>query len=188
MPRYSQIHIHIYICICVYIKSRDGSAISTATPLQLLLVLRQLVEQQWRKCHKEIISRVSHSFWRRGAGERGMRGVRCQSCQSIGLVLSSSPFFLFLEPVVVSKSFIDFQLWMITLQEFRFYVSVYKIVKLLVIDKYTRKACSVGVLGVLVTVAAAVAVCVCVCVLGCVCSCRSRSRAALRPKLSIPII
>lgn len=73
---------------------------------------------------------------------------------------------------------------MITLQEFRFYVSVYKIVKLLVIDKYTRKsysclcAGSVGLLGVLVTVAAAV----------CVCSCRSHSRAALRPKLSIPII
>lgn len=31
---------------------------------------------------------------------------------------------------------------MITLQEFRFYVSVYKIVKLLVIDKYTRNSCS----------------------------------------------
>lgn len=187
MPRYSQIHIHIYICICVYIKSRDGSAISTATPLQLLLVLRQLVEQQWRKCHKEIISRVSHSFWWRGGLGKGVGGCAAKVVKASGWCCPLL-LFLFLEPVVVSKSFIDFQLWMITLQEFRFYVSVYKIVKLLVIDKYTRKACSVGVLGVLVTVAAAVAVCVCVCVLGCVCSCRSRSRAALRPKLSIPII
>lgn len=71
---------------------------------------------------------------------------------------------------------------MITLQEFRFYVSVYKIVKLLVIDKYTHNSCSClweGGEGVYVR-----GVCVCVLVTVAVLC----ARAALRPKLSIPII
>lgn len=74
--RYIRIHIQIYISVCIL---NQGVALQfqlprlTVRPLLLLLVLRQLVEQQWRKCHKEIISRVSHCFWRDGG--RGVWGV-----------------------------------------------------------------------------------------------------------------